>query len=177
MTRFAAGDRVLGHALGIERHHNRAAEGAFQHYVVLAEHMSTPIPAHVRFEQAADLPLALSTAASGLFDPSLLGLARPGTPNPHTGTVLVWGGSTSVGSSAIQLAAIAGYDVIATASPHNHEYVRKLGARAAFDYRNRTIVSDIVDELRGKRLRRGSGDRFRLRAAMSANCAPRPWRT
>jgi NADPH:quinone reductase-like Zn-dependent oxidoreductase len=152
VSRFRVGDRVLGHALGIEKSHNRPAEGAFQHYTVLAEHMSTPIPDDLSYERAAVLPLGMSTAASALFDPQLLGLPLPATPAAGRGTVLVWGGSTSVGSNAIQLAVNAGNDVIATASPRNFGYVTKLGARAAFDYRSATVIADILSDLRGRNL-------------------------
>jgi len=51
MTRLRPGDRVAGHALGIERSQNRPAEGAFQHYVVLMQHMVCAIPDWLSFEQ------------------------------------------------------------------------------------------------------------------------------
>jgi hypothetical protein len=81
------------------------------------------------------LPLALSTAAAGLFQQDHLALPLPAinpiNPPDRKETVLVWGVSTSVGSNAIQLARCAGYRVLATASPHNSGYVRSLGAPAA----------------------------------------------
>jgi len=99
------------------------------------------------------LPLGLSTAACGLFQRDLLGLRLPTChPQPTGQTVLVWGGSTSVGSNAIQLAAAAGYDVLTTASAHNHDYVKRLGASQAFDYRSPTAVGDITRALRGRTL-------------------------
>ena len=71
--------------------------------------------------------------------------------SPSTGkTLLVWGGSTSVGSNAIQLAVAAGYEVITTCSPRNFEYVKRLGASQAFDYNSKTIVDDLVDAFKGK---------------------------
>jgi NADPH:quinone reductase-like Zn-dependent oxidoreductase len=57
-----------------------------------------------------------------------------------------------MGSNAIQLAVAAGYDVITTASPRNFEYVQRLGARQAFDYRSSTVVADIIAALRRRRL-------------------------
>jgi len=58
-----------------------------------------------------------------------LALRHPSATAQHTGeTVLVWGGSTSVDSNAIELAVAAGYHVITTASPDNFEYVTPLGA-------------------------------------------------
>ncbi|HZC11515.1 MAG TPA: zinc-binding alcohol dehydrogenase family protein, partial [Mycobacterium sp.] len=120
VTRLKPGDRVVGIACGTEKSRNRPAEGGFQQFSVLMEHMVAPIPDSLSFEQAAVLPLALSTAAVGLFQKDQLGLPLPtADPVDQAETVLVWGGSTSVGSNAIQLARNAGYRVVATASPHH----------------------------------------------------------
>lgn len=150
VTRLRPGDRVLGHAFGVDKSQNRAAESAFQHYVVLMEHMVSPIPDPLTFAQAAVLPLALSTAATGMFQQDHLGLAMPGAgPVDRAETVLVWGGSTSVGSNAIQLARNAGYQVVATASPHNFDHVRSLGAAHAVDRNSPTAVEEILDRIGG----------------------------
>jgi len=151
VTRFRIGDRVLGFAAGGDKQRNRASEGAFQDYAIVLAHMVTPIPDAMSFEEAAVLPLGLSTAACGLFQRDFLAMNSPSAVPVATGkTLLVWGGSTSVGSNAIQLAVAAGYDVVTTASPHNFDYVRRLGARAAFDYRSKTVIRDIVGDLRGR---------------------------
>ncbi|MEU6431174.1 zinc-binding alcohol dehydrogenase family protein [Microbispora sp. NPDC046973] len=148
VTRLRPGDRVLGHAFGVEKSQNRAAEGAFQHYVVLMQHMVSPIPGSLSFERAAVLPLALSTAATGMFQQDHLGLAMPGSdPVERSETVLVWGGSTSVGSNAIQLARNAGYRVVVTASPRNFDYVRSLGAAEVVDRSSPAAVDEIVDRI------------------------------
>ena len=148
VTRLRPGDRVVGHALGVEKSQNSPAEGAFQHYVVLMQHMVSAIPESLSFEQASVLPLALSTAASGMFQKDQLRLAPPSaSPADLAETVLVWGGSTSVGSNAIQLARNAGYRVVATASPHNFGYVRSLGAAEAVDYHSPTVVDEIADRI------------------------------
>jgi NADPH:quinone reductase-like Zn-dependent oxidoreductase len=68
-------------------------------------------------------------------------------PVDRSETVLVWGGSTSVGSNAIQLARNAGYRVVATASPRNFDYVRSLGAAEAVDYRSPAAVDEVVDRI------------------------------
>jgi NADPH:quinone reductase-like Zn-dependent oxidoreductase len=153
IKRFHIGDRVVGFAAGSDKSGNRAAEGALQDYVVLLAHMAAPIPDAMRFEDAAVLPLGLATAACGLFQKDFLAMNAPSAAPKRTGkTLIVWGGSTSVGSNAIQLAVAAGYDVVATASPRNFDYVKRLGARQAFDYRSKTVVADIVDALRGKEI-------------------------
>jgi NADPH:quinone reductase-like Zn-dependent oxidoreductase len=151
VTRLAVGDRVVGYAAGSDKQRNRAAEGGFQDYVVLLAHMVSPIPQTLSFTDAAVLPLGLSTAACGLFQKDFLAMKAPSaSPSPAGQTLLVWGGSTSVGSNAIQLAVAAGYDVITTVSPRNFDYVKRLGARAAFDYRSKTVVADIIRDLRGR---------------------------
>ncbi|KAL7624941.1 hypothetical protein AAE478_004155 [Parahypoxylon ruwenzoriense] len=44
----------------------------------------------------------------------------------------------------------AGYEVFATASPKNFEYVRKLGASQVFDYRDRGTVQKMIEVLKNK---------------------------
>jgi len=153
VTRFQVGDRVVGYAAGSDKGRNRAAEGAFQDYVVLLAHMTSPIPDAMPFEDAAVLPLGVSTAACGLFQQDFLAMNAPSAaPMPAAKTLLVWGGSTSVGSNAIQLAVAAGYDVVTTASPRNFDYVKQLGAREVFDYRAKTVIADIISALRGRQV-------------------------
>lgn len=149
VSRFKPGDRVLGLALGIDKIANRASEGAFQKYVILRQEAATAIPDSMSFEQAAVLPLAVATAACGLFLDDQLGLRTPSSerPQPTGKTVLIWGGSTSVGSAAIQLAAAAGYEVVTTASPKNFGYVRGLGASEVFDYNDANVVAKLVKYL------------------------------
>ena len=149
VSRFKPGDRVLGLALGIDRLANRATEGGFQNYVILRQEAATAIPGSISFERAAVLPLAVATAACGLFLDDQLGLRTPSLehPEPISKTVLIWGGSTSVGSAAIQLAAAAGYEVVTTASPRNFDYVRGLGASQVFDYNDASVVATMVKSL------------------------------
>lgn len=152
-SRFHVGDRVLGHAVGMDKARNTSAEGAFQNFTVLLAHMAAPIPDAMTFASAAVLPLGLSTAACGLFEKDQLGLNYPSEhPKPMGKTLLVWGGSTSVGSNAIQLAVAAGYEVITTASPKNFDYCKTLGATEVFDYRSRTVVAQITKALNGRTL-------------------------
>lgn len=153
VNRFRLGDRVLGHAIGTDRDSNRPAEGGFQTYSVLLERMAAPIPDTLTYASACVLPLALSTAACSLFQTDQLALRHPAAHAQPTGqTVLVWGGSTSVGSNAIQLAVAAGYDVITTASPRNDAYVTSLGASQVHDYHSPTIVQELVAALAGRTL-------------------------
>ena len=152
VTRFNVGDRVTGLALGGDKRSNKTAEGAFQHYVVLRDNLVSPIPDSMSYENASVIPLGLSTAACGLYMKDFLALRHPTNPatKPSGETLLIWGGSTSVGSNAIQLAVASGYEVFTTSSPRNFKYVKSLGASKAFDYNSPTVVNDIVAALKDK---------------------------
>jgi NADPH:quinone reductase-like Zn-dependent oxidoreductase len=153
VTRFKVGDRVVGQAYSTDEKINDAAYGAFQQYVVLLERTSSPIPDHLSFESASVLPLALTTAAAGLFEQNQLGLEYPQLQTKPVGkTVLIWGGSSSVGCNAIQLAVAAGYEVISTSSPKNFDLLRSLGAGEVFDYKDPHIIDKIVNAMEGKLL-------------------------
>jgi NADPH:quinone reductase-like Zn-dependent oxidoreductase len=99
------------------------------------------------------LPLAISTAAACLYKKETLALPLPSTSDanpPSTGkSVLVWGGSSSVGATAIQLAAGSGVKVVSVASKHNIEKVKALGASAVFDYNSASVAEDIIAALEG----------------------------
>jgi NADPH:quinone reductase-like Zn-dependent oxidoreductase len=114
--------------------------------------MACKIPDTVPFENAVVLGLGLSTAADALFNPDFLNLQLPTEPaqKSTSKTLLVWGGASTVGSNAIQLAVAAGYEVITTASPKNFEYVKKLGANYRFDYNSPTVISELVNAFKDK---------------------------
>lgn len=48
-----------------------------------------------------------------------------------------------MGLNAIALAKLAGYSVVSTASPRNHELVKSVGAEAVFDYRDPEVNEKI----------------------------------
>jgi NADPH:quinone reductase-like Zn-dependent oxidoreductase len=103
----AVGDRVFGFS----------AEGAAQaELAVLSAY--APIPTSLDFAGAAALPAAIETATRAL-DQLDVGSGD---------ALLINGASGAVGSAAVQLAVARGAQVIGTASPANHEYLRSLGA-------------------------------------------------
>jgi hypothetical protein len=63
-----------------------------------------------------------------------LGLPLPNAPAAVPFPILIHGGSTTMGQWGIQFARASGLSVVATASPHNFELLRSLGAAAVFDY-------------------------------------------
>ncbi|CAO3675061.1 unnamed protein product [Umbelopsis ramanniana] len=151
-SRFKVGDRVMALATGADQDRNHPAEGAFQNYPVISADLAVKIPANISYEQAAVVPLGLATAASSLFQKDFLALNLPTVPaRPSNGkTLLVWGGSSSVGCNAIQLAVSAGYEVFTTVSPRNFELVKKLGAIQVFDHNEKNVAEKIVSALKDK---------------------------
>jgi len=151
VERFKVGDRVLGQAVGTTV--NEQAQGAFQQHTIVLEHMAAPIPDQLAFSDAAVLPLGLGTAASGLYGETQLALSPPSqSPITKEEAVLIWGGSSSVGCNAIQLAVASGYSVITTASASNAEMLTSLGASAVLDHSSASILADVVEAMQGKRL-------------------------
>ncbi|MBD8585397.1 zinc-binding alcohol dehydrogenase family protein [Frigoribacterium sp. CFBP 13729] len=148
--RFRVGDRVVAYAVGMERGRRHEAEGGFQHFTVVREDLAAPLPDGLAHEEAVVLPLGISTAATALFQQDHLALPLPSSaPTPTGRTVVVWGGATSVGSNAIQLAVAAGHRVATTASPRNHDAMRRLGAEVVVDYRSPGAVAELVAGIGG----------------------------
>lgn len=162
VTRFGVGDRVFGLATGTDRDRDPVHEGAFQETTALLERLTAPTPPTLTDEQVAVLPLGASTAACALFQPGHLGLDLPAPteqpaadhdgPAGERGVVVVWGGSTSVGMNAVQLAHAAGYGVVSTASPRNADLVRSLGADVVVDHGSDRAVDELVAGIAGRRV-------------------------
>ncbi|KAF4457543.1 Zinc-type alcohol dehydrogenase-like protein C2E1P3.01 [Fusarium austroafricanum] len=81
------------------------------------------------------------TAWLAFFSKDSLNIARDKLDT----TILIWGGSLSVGQYAIQIAAIFGFQVITTCSPRNFDVLRSLGATHVFDYSDSDVVKSIKD--------------------------------
>ncbi|OCK79131.1 GroES-like protein [Lepidopterella palustris CBS 459.81] len=149
VSHLKKGDRAIAHCIGLMT--NDPKNGAFQLYTVCDALTVSPIPSTLSFERGAVLPLAISTAAVGLFAKDRLALPFPttGASKPTGKSVLIWGGSSSVGATAIQLAVAAGVEVVTIASKHNLDFVKSVGANHAFDYRSSSVVDDIVAAVKG----------------------------
>jgi len=96
------------------------------------------------FTDASVFPLCITSSSFALFSKHYLGLPFP-TVNPTSigKSVLIWGGSSTVGSNDIQLAKAAGFEVITTCSPGNFDYVKSIGADKVFDYNSPSATDDI----------------------------------
>lgn len=151
VDRFMIGDRVLGQSVGATT--NRPPHGAFQTHTLILDNMASPLPPGLSYVDAAVLPLGMGTAACGLFEADHLALRYPElSPRPTDETILVWGGSSSVGCNAIQLAVAAGYHCIATASRSNTKLLEGLGASAVFDHSDPDVIDRVVRAVEGKPL-------------------------
>ncbi|KAJ3038268.1 hypothetical protein HDV00_000865 [Rhizophlyctis rosea] len=117
---FAVGDEVWGMGTAM-----------FAEYAVVKAIRLYKKSKVLTFEQAATLGAGLNTAVTTLFTERGLGLSRKAQNGEW---VLVSGGASSVGQYVVQLAARAGYQVIATASKKNEEFVKSLGAAQVVDY-------------------------------------------
>jgi NADPH:quinone reductase-like Zn-dependent oxidoreductase len=140
VTNLKKGDRVvtmLHLGKGI-------STGCYQAYSIATAEQTGKIPDNISFEQAATIPLGLITVVVGFKN---LGLAEKQVDGE---SLLVWGGSSSVGAFAVQYAKMLGYTVFATASPHNHEYVKSLGADHVFDHKDTNVAEQIRDATNGK---------------------------
>lgn len=125
--RVRVGDRVAGHgAIGL-------ATGLAE-YTLADPQTVAIIPDQVSFSVAAALPCAGLTA--------LQSLERMQVDNDDTVLIMAAGGA--VGSFAVQLGALRGAQVIATASGSDQERVRKLGARHVVDHHQQNVFDEII---------------------------------
>ena len=117
------------------------AGGGYAQYVVAPLGQCLPVPAGLSVLEAASLPENYFTVWSNVFDRGHLGLREDGNKE----SLLVQGGSSGIGVTAIQLAHALGHPVFATAG--NDEKCRAcetLGARA-INYR----TEDFVERVKG----------------------------
>lgn len=110
--------------------------GGYAELVTVDAGLVLPVPSGVDPVEAAGLPEVTATVWSNVFD---LGALEPGE------TLLVHGGSSGIGTMAIQLAQARGSHAIATAgSPEKAAFCRSLGAEAAVDYRTDDFVEAVL---------------------------------
>jgi len=141
VTTLSVGDHVAGFTQG----GNYTDRGAYAQYVKTPAELAWKIPGTISYEQAATMGCAFWTAVQALFHPTRIGLVEPPNKIDKPEWVFVYGGSSSVGMFAIQLAHLAGYKVITVASAKNWDLCKSLGADVVFDYKDPEVVSKIKD--------------------------------
>ncbi|KAF2224696.1 chaperonin 10-like protein [Elsinoe ampelina] len=147
---FKVGDRVAAF------HEMRTSGGSFAEYAIAPAHTTFHLPAATSFEEGASLPLAVLTAAVGLFN--RLGLPEPWRPTTTTTPLLIYGGASAVGAYAIKYALQSNiHPIIAVAGrgiPFVESLIDKSKGDIVVDYRNGddAVVQGIKDALKGQKL-------------------------
>jgi len=126
---FKPGDEVFGMR-------DVQVGGSYAQYIAVRSDAIALKPRRLSHTQAAGVPLAALTAWSALFDHAELKRGQ---------RVLIHAASGGVGVFAVQLAKLAGTEVIATTSTDNVELVRSLGADQVIDYRIADFASTVKD--------------------------------
>lgn len=132
VTRWKLGDKVCALVSG----------GGYAQYCLADEGSALPVPAGLSMVEAAALPETFFTVWTNVFD--LAGL-KAGE------RFLVHGGTSGIGTTAIQLAKAFGATVFTTAgSAEKCEVCRQLGADVAIDYKTEDFVAVVKEKAGGK---------------------------
>ena len=133
----ALGEGVTGYAIG-DRVCALANGGGYAQYCTVPATQALPFPKDYDAVKAAALPETFFTVWANLF--MMAGL-RPGE------SVLIHGGSSGIGTTAIQLAAAFGARVFTTAGTADKcEACLSLGASRAINYRSEDFCAVIAEE-------------------------------
>lgn len=116
------------------------AGGGYAEYAVAPLAQCLPVPAGLSILEAAALPENYFTVWSNVFDRGLLGRGEGGEHE----TLLIQGGSSGIGVTAIQLAHALGHRVFATAgNAEKCAACEKLGAERAINYHEEDFVEVV----------------------------------
>lgn len=132
VNRFRIGDAVCALLQG----------GGYAQFVAVDARQVLPVPNGLSMIEAAALPEVVFTVWSNVFERGRLGT---------NDTLLVHGGSSGIGTFAIQIATARGHTVFTTAgSPEKCEYCKRLGAAHAIDYKREDFVERIAELTLGR---------------------------
>jgi len=123
-AKFKVGDEVYGQ-INAAPNGTVKSQGALAQYITIDAAQVAHKPASISFDEAAGLSLVCRTAIDALID---IANIKPGQ------NVFINGGSSAVGTMAIQIAKAYGCTVTASCSGKNIELVKKLGADEVIDY-------------------------------------------
>jgi putative PIG3 family NAD(P)H quinone oxidoreductase len=136
----ATGPKVTGLTIG-DRVTALLPGGGYAEYAVAAASLCLPIPGNFSMVEAAALPETVFTVWTNLFE---RGGCKAGD------VTLVHGGTSGIGTIAIQLATVLGAKVFATAgSPAKARACEKLGAVRGIDYNSEDFVEVVKRETGG----------------------------
>lgn len=122
-------------------HGDLSRPGGYAEYAVAEAHAVARLPQSLTMTQAAAVPCAGFTAYQALHRRLAVQAGQ---------TILVHGGAGGVGGFAVQLAREAGLRVLTTCSPENNDFVRRLGADTAIDYRNEDVAARVRELTEGR---------------------------
>jgi len=118
------------------------AGGGYAEYCVAPRAQVLPVPKGLTMIQAASLPETFFTVWSNVYDRARLTAGE---------SLLVQGGSSGIGVTAIQMAAATGNRVFATAgSDDKVAACLRLGAAEAFNYKTQDFEKEILRATGGK---------------------------
>lgn len=121
--------------------------GGYAEYAVAPLPQCLPVPAGFTPVEAAALPENFFTVWSNVFQRGRLGRGEGGADE----TLLVQGGSSGIGVTAIQLARALGHRVFATAgSTEKCAACERLGAERAINYREEDFVAVLKQATAGR---------------------------
>jgi NADPH:quinone reductase-like Zn-dependent oxidoreductase len=134
----AIGKDVQDFEVGDEFHgmNDWFADGATAEFCITLPQNIARKPRTLSHEAAASVPIGALTSWQGLIDRAKL---EPGE------RVLVHGGAGAVGLYAVQLAHICGARVITTVSAQDIDFVKRLGADEAIDYKASRFEKQVRD--------------------------------
>jgi len=131
-TRYATGERVLALVPG----------GGYAEYCVVHESNALPIPAGLTMVEAAAIPETFFTVWTNVFE-------RGGLKSGES--LLAHGGSSGIGTTAIQLAkAFRARVIVTVGSKEKARECLRLGADVAVDYREEDFVAATLAATQGK---------------------------
>ena len=132
----AIGDKVMRWKVG-DRICALVSGGGYAEYCVTDEATALPVPGDFSYVEAAALPETFLTVWHNVFERGALKAGE---------TVLIHGGSSGIGTTAIMLARHFGAKVFVTAgSAEKCEACRKLGADLAINYKTEDFVAAVKE--------------------------------
>ncbi|WP_428328393.1 NAD(P)H-quinone oxidoreductase [Mucilaginibacter sp.] len=132
VTRWKVGDKICALLNG----------GGYAEYCAVPQCQCLPIPGELSFTEAASLPETFFTVWSNVFDRGQLKTGE---------TLLVHGGSSGIGVTAIQMAKAMGNKVYVTAgSAEKCSFCEELGATKAINYKTDVFQDAILELTKGK---------------------------
>lgn len=126
---FKPGDKVYGVP-------NFPGDGSYAEYLAAKAAQFSLMPTNITFNEAGALPSCALIAWNAIVD---LGHVQPGQK------VLVHGAAGGVGNLAVQFAKAKGAYVIGTASAHNFDFLKELGADEVIDYNTQDFAQVLHD--------------------------------